>query len=340
MKFSPNKKKIITLALIGLIATNLITYYFTLKLSSETAANQASDPVIYADHPSCPVKIQRLNGFDYIKPVLFVDRECESDMLNPIKQSLLTLIDSYKKIGTLNSASVFLKEYSANEWMGINHEEKFLPGSLMKVPELIAFLKMEETNPGTLNQKIRFEKTVELDKHPKYISKSIQIGQSYTVRELLTYMIVYSDNNATSLLFSRMDINVFKKVFTDMGLPAPDMTAQNYPISAKDYSIFMRILYNSSYLNNKNSEFATELLGKCNFKEGLVSGLPSNVKAAHKFGESGDPLEKDFSESAIVYLNNNPYVLTVMVKGKDPEPLPGIVKQVSDVVYQGMSARF
>jgi beta-lactamase class A len=338
MNLSSNKKNALLL-IASFVATNLGTYYFASKTKpAQDKEIEHTDASAYSGTTaSCTVKVKRLNGYNFIKPVLFVDRECESDKLFPIKQSVTNLLDEYKRTGDLNSGSIFLKEYTGNDWIAINGEEKYMPGSLMKVPELIAFLKMEESNPGLLNKELMFDRNFPVDKHPKFVSKSIVLGHKYTIRELLRYMIVYSDNNATSLLFSHMDANVFKKVFTDVGLQSPDLTAQNYPISAKDFSIFMRILYNSSYLTNKNSEFATELLSQCNFKTGLVGGLPSNLKSAHKFGESGDPTEKHFSESAIIYLDNNPYILTVMLKGKSYDKLPEIIRQISATVYQNMS---
>ena len=332
------KRKKSFIVVVSLVTTNLVTYYYTTKKDQSSVENTEINSALYTDN-SCAVKVKRLGGYNYIRPVLFVDKECESDKLLPVKQSISTIIDEYKRIGTLNSASIFLKEYTNNEWIAVNNNEKFLPGSLMKVPQLIAFLKMEEANPGILDKQLVYSAVDNtIDKHPKYVSKTIQVGQKYTVRELLKYMIMYSDNNATTLLFKNMDISTFKKVFTDMGLQVPDLTAQNYPITAKDFSIFMRVLYNSSYLNNKNSEFATELLGKCNFNEGLVGGLPSNIRVAHKFGEAGDPVEKNLSEAAIIYLDNNPYILTVMTKGKDVTKLPEVIKQISATVYQKMSA--
>lgn len=149
-------------------------------------------------------------------------------------------------------------------------------------------------------------------------------------------MIIHSDNDATSLLFANMDLDVFKKIFTDFGLAEPNLQSSNYPITAREFSYFMRGLYNASYLNDKNSEFATELLGKCNFKNGMVSSIPSSTKIAHKFGESGDAKEQQLSESAIIYLNDNPYLITVMTKGKDYKQLPQIIKEISASVYQSM----
>ena len=331
MKLLANKKSIGILAF-SMIATNAFTYYYTNK-KNKSENEEVSNT---SDNSSCGYKVKRISGYKFIKPILLVDEKYESSNLSSIKQNITNIIDNYKKIGVINSASIYIKEYNGNGWTGINTEEKFMPGSLMKVPQLITFLKMEEANPGLLNKELLFNQMYYVDKHPKYLTKSIQLGKKYTIRELLNYMIIHSDNNATSLLFANMDVNIFKKVFTDFGLVEPNLQSSNYPITSREFSYFMRALYNASYLNNKNSEFATELLGKCNFKNGIVSGIPSSTKIAHKFGESGDTREQQLSESAIIYLNNNPYVITIMTKGKDYKQLPLIIKEISNATYQFM----
>jgi beta-lactamase class A len=138
------------------------------------------------------------------------------------------------------------------------------------------------------------------------------------------------------LLNQNIDVKVFKKVFTDLGLTEPNWYAKNYPISVSEYSIFLRALFNASYLNTKDSEFALELLTKSDFKEGIENGLPSNIELAHKFGESGNATEKQLHESAIIYLNNNPILITIMTKGKDMRKLPEVIKEASKLVYNQM----
>lgn len=331
MKLLAHKKSLGILAF-SMITTNAFTYYYTNK-KNKAETEEVSNT---NDNEASSYKVKRISGYDFIKPILVVDEKYESSNLSSIKQNATYIIDNYKKIGVLNSASMYIKEFNGNGWTGINTEEKFMPGSLMKVPQLIAFLKMEESNPGLLNKELLFNQNFSADKHPKYLTKSIQLGKKYTIRELLKYMIIHSDNDATSLLFANMDLDVFKKIFTDFGLAEPNLQSSNYPITAREFSYFMRGLYNASYLNDKNSEFATELLGKCNFKNGMVSSIPSSTKIAHKFGESGDAKEQQLSESAIIYLNDNPYLITVMTKGKDYKQLPQIIKEISASVYQSM----
>ena len=288
---------------------------------------------------SCNYTVKRVKGYKFINPLLFVDNSCESESLFTIKQSLEGYIETNKKTGDLTSASIYLKEFNSNDWVCINENEKYNPGSLLKVPELITFLKMNEENPGLLNKEILFERYLVTDKKPVFLSKSIQIGHKYTVRQLLDYMITYSDNNATMLLNNNINIKTFQKVFTELGLVAPDWNAGNYPISAKDYSLFMRALYNGALLNINDSEFAVKLLSKCDFKDGIVKGLPANTKIAHKFGESGDAIEKQLHESAIIYLSGKPYLITIMTKGKDNKKLAEIISHMSTLVFQDILNR-
>jgi hypothetical protein len=56
-------------------------------------------------------------------------------------------------------------------------------------------------------------------------------------------------------------------------------------IRVKDYATFFRVLFNSSYLNKKNSEWVLELLSTTEFNSGIVAGLSPDIQVAHKFGE-------------------------------------------------------
>lgn len=322
---------LITISIIGIFAI-FITNQF------DNYQNKKEKENLVGNSSSCSYSVKRLKGYEFVKPLLFVDNTCESEMLWPIKQRVTEIIDANKQTNDLVSASFYFKDFNSNDWTSLNGDEKYFPGSLLKVPELIAFLKMNELNPGLLNKEILFDHQVLTDKKPVFLSKSIVVGQRYTIRQLLDYMITYSDNNATILLNNAIDVKVFQKVFTDLGLEAPNWNAGNYPISAKDFSVFMRALYNGAYLNIKDSEFATELLSKCNFKEGVIKGLPKGSKVAHKFGESGDAVEKQLHESAIVYLNGKVYLLTIMTKGKDNKKLADIISQISNAVFQKVNS--
>jgi len=317
-----------------IILSMAVTYVTTVKVEQKKY-DVTQNPE--SNQSSCSYRVKRLDGFSYTRPLLFVDNECESENLSSIKQSVNQLIDNYKKNNVISSASIYLKSYNTNDWTSINPDEKFKPGSLLKVPELITFLKMNELKPGLLDKEYLFDRPFEINKKPEFVSKSIQLGHKYKVRELLKYMIAYSDNNATLMLNNIIDVKVFKKVFTDLGLPAPDWNASDYPLTAPDFSLFVRALFNASYLTIDDSEFATKLLGESDFKDGILKSLPKSIRIVHKFGEAGDANEKQLHESAIIYLDNNPYLLTIMTKGSDMKKLPDVINQISALIYQNMN---
>ena len=285
---------------------------------------------------ACNYNLKRLEGYKFIKPLLFVDDDCEGDNLAISKQEINNVIENYKATQGVISASVYIKEYQYNSWTAINEELEYEPGSLFKVPILMAYLKLSEKKPNVLEKELLFDTPFAINKNVAYQSKQIKLGSKYTVRQLLTYMITYSDNNATALLNNNLEADVLYKLFADLNLVIPDIKAQHYYFTVKDYSLFLRSLYNATYLSVANSEYAMELLGKCEFKGGIVNGLPSNVRVAHKFGESGTPTEMQLHESDIIYDKDKTYLLTVMTKGKDNKSLSSLISKISELVHKNI----
>ncbi len=323
-------------AIIFMIVLVVATFSLTSIWKEKQVKKEIADNATYA----CNYNIKRMNGFKFIKPLMFVDEECESDQLNDVKQKLIAIIEKYKAIGDLNIASIYLREYGHNEWITVNESEKYDPGSLFKVPVLMTILKMNELNPGFLNKKITYSNAIDSGKKLYFPpSKTIKLGQSYTIKELLTYMMQYSDNNATILLENNMDSKILQKLFSDIGLTVPNLYAKEFKFTTKEYSYFMRAIYNAGYLNVEDSEYAGVLLNQCDFKDGIVKGLPSTIKVAHKFGEAGNQDEMQLHESAIVYLNNKPYLLTIMTKGKDIKKLAQIIAELSQATYTEMASQ-
>jgi beta-lactamase class A len=302
----------------------------------------ATDNSINPKSPSfCNLNISRLQGFQYIHPLLYAEPQCESDELSDCKNQISQIINANKANGKIISASVYLREFTQAQWTSINATDLYSPGSLLKVPELIALYKMNERQPGFFDKVINYDNanTTKSNRIINFESNHIIPGNKYTVKDLIKYMIVYSDNDATMLLNALVDKSVFSKVFTDIGLKEPDYTSSDYKMNVTDYSIFLKELYNGSYLSFRNSEECLSLLSKTEFKDGLISGLPANCIASHKFGEGGVNSEPNFSEAAIVYCGKKPYIITIMTKGRDMKSLPAVSAEISKKVFQVMSLK-
>ncbi len=326
----PRYYLVISLPLVCLFTVLICYFVFNNKI--QAAVDNTPSPA-----QNCSYVIKRLRGYTYIRPLVYIQSRCQSENLYPVRDAVQQLIDGYKQSRVLNSASVYLRVFGHGDWICVNDTETYRPGSLLKVPELITFLRENELHPGTLDKKITYDHPYVSNKNVVFTSKSIELGKSYSIRELLRYMIEYSDNNATILLNNCMNTNQFKKTFTDLGLKEPNMQASDYPISSKDYSLFFEELYNAGYLTIEDSEYAVELLTKCDFKDGLIGGIPNEALIAHKFGEAGDNNIHELHEAGIIISGNKRYQVTVMTKGKDLKQLSDVIKNISKLVYQKVS---
>lgn len=296
-------------------------------VQTEAPANGCSD-----------YNLSRLGGFKYVHPLYLAEPRCESGRYISLKSELGEYLESVKATGQLDYASVFLKDLNNNEWMDINPESTYHPGSLFKVITMITFLKMAESDLSILDKKVAY-KTANNPPVQTFNSQTIQPGNTYRIRDLIYYMIVYSDNHATMLLHDYVNTDMFAKIFTDLGLEKPNIFDNRYAVNVQQYSRFISVLFDGGYLTLPASEFAISMLCESDFKGGIAKEIPASVKVAHKFGEAGKPGERELHESAIVYLNGKPYLLTIMTKGRESEQLAEVLAHISGVVYQFMTAQ-
>ncbi len=287
--------------------------------------------------PDCAYNIVRVTGFKRVRPLLSSEPMCESPRFDTLRSNIGTAVDAMKASGQVSSASVYLRDFRKAEWTWYNGDEEYDPGSLLKVPLMLAWLSKNEQEAGTLDRAFVCEERDRgaLDT-PAFNSDQARPGRSYTVRQLLELAIVHSDNRATGMLLRHMDPSKYNGTFTELGLEAPLMEAKAYRMNVRDYSVFMKALYNSSLLSPSDSEYAVELMTRAKFDKGLVAGLPAGIEIAHKFGESGNAQEKQLHESGLVYVSGNAYLITVMTRGSDVDSLAGAIASLSKLVYERM----
>ncbi|MFZ4543492.1 MAG: serine hydrolase [Saprospiraceae bacterium] len=311
--------------------------FFLSKLyfkSSHSVIGSNDNEVEAAQSSNCSYKIKRLKGFRFIQPLQSAEPEDEGTNYATIKSQMLGMIESYKNSGIITNASVYLRDFEKGNWMSINSNEVFHPGSLMKLPMLVTYLKMDEVNPGILNKKLILGAKPSGFPDQIYTAKQIEIGKAYTIGELLKYMIQYSDNYATFLLHQHVDKAEYNHTYLGVGLAVPDIYDRNYSISAKAYSTFFKVLYNGGYLSFEHSEYVMELLSNSEFTLGFKAGLPAGTTIVHKFGEWGDgQAVNQLHESGLVYINGSAFLLTVMTSGRDAKKLPEVIAGLTQLFY-------
>ncbi|HNW88582.1 MAG TPA: class A beta-lactamase-related serine hydrolase [Bacteroidales bacterium] len=286
------------------------------------------------------LKEVRAGGYRFINPLLECDNRysATNENLVRLQNSLNEYIDNALKTGIVTHISVYYRSLNNGPWLGINENYNYQPASLLKVPLLIAVLKKAESDTTFLHKKILYDKILNCVTTYIVDKESLILGNTYTVNQLLEYMIIHSDNDAKEILYKILGEAYIHNVMAECGMNLDNVDMSMDFITVKEYSSFFRILYNSSYLNRDMSEKALELLSRVAFNEGIPAKLPKNIKVAHKYGERAfiDNDIKQFHDCGIVYAPNSPYLICVMTKGKDFGQLVKIIADISGIVYDAV----
>ena len=277
------------------------------------------------------------HAFRFIEPLLAVGDNPLLRQLKSLEDAVQKSIDAKKETGSVVDASVYFRDFDSSQWVGINEEKKFALASMYKVILMIAVLKEAEVNSSFFSTQVVYtgEQPLQYGNESNTAPNPIEKGKKYTIEDLITRMIIYSDNNAKDLLFTVVDQEVLKKTFADLGVEMPAKEDAGDTVSTKSFSLFFRVLYNASYLSRNISEQALLLLSKTVFTDGLVAGVPSGTVVSHKFGHRllPDGTTHELHDCGIVYYPEHPYFLCVMTRGTSVVGLQETIQDISRVVY-------
>lgn len=271
-----------------------------------------------------------------VYPILFNDRTKEATAYSSLKSSITSVYNDYQSRGALLDAAVYFFDFSSLEWFGINAEQLFTPGSLMKIATSITVMKCAEQNPNFLNQRITFTEADNLHVEQTLSDEILQPGKSYSVKDLLGSMLRHSDNNATFLLNKTCGIDALRKTYNDFDITMPQDAS--YQITIHQYVRFFKALFYATYLTQENSEYLMNQLANSGFKNGLEKGKnqQSNLVIAHKFGERDYNGTSELHDVGIVYKNGGAYLIGIMAKGKSRVDLEQFIGQISTILTSAL----
>ena len=231
--------------------------------------------------------------------------------------------------------------------IAVNNDLAMWPASLIKIPVGMAAMKKVENGQWQLSNELvildgdKDESFGQLYKEPT--------GTPLTIEALLRASLVDSDNTAHFVLLRNIDAPELEDVFFHLGLDefltsfknSPNAETEDNRMTAKTYSVFLRSLYNATYLSPENSQRFLGLLSQGRH-EYAWAGLPDTVVFAHKTGIRAD--EGVWADSGIVYAARRPYLLTIMLEKRDKNSSLGeaeaaqLFKTISAEIYSYVTA--
>ena len=274
--------------------------------------------------------------YTFITPLL----ECWYELKYYNPNRIINHIDDYINISLANNnikrVGYYFRFLNNGATFGYNENESFIPASLLKIPIAMGIFKKLEDDKDFLNTSILLN-DYEYKPNERYFwQDDIILWNSYTIYQLLVSMLQNSDNLATITLFDYLPIEYFYSIYSDLWLDKVDFNIpETIRVSPKKYSSFLRILYNSSYLNREHSEEILSILSKSTFTNWIRSAIPNDILVVNKFWE------KEYEESnlkylhdcGIVYYTNNPFLLCIMTEGENYDKQVQVITGITRIIY-------
>lgn len=285
-------------------------------------------------------------SYKFIDPLLayIIPSADQQSEFASLKSQITKVINTAKTDNSLSYGSVFFYDLNRGRWIGVNQDHQYNPASMLKVVIMVAYFREAENNPGILDKNLVYTSSINdlLSKDSFKSPSELKINKSYKISDLIDRMIVDSDNGAEHVLLNNISQTSLDSIYTTLDIGSPDAVKGDYTISPRDFSFFFRVLYSGTYLSYEYSEKSLDILSKTTFRDGLVSGVPSSITIAHKYGEyaveqDNQLVQIELHDCGIVYYPKYPYLLCIMTKGNNLSDLKSTIKNISSLIYNNYS---
>lgn len=251
------------------------------------------------------------------------------------------ILNSFK--GIKGDVSIVFKDLKKRELIYQLNPERIVPSA-----STIKILIMIEALNQVLQGKRCLEEMIYAKEEDRVLYSIISEldGCCYTFKDLITLMIIISDNTATNVLIDLLGDDNINNMAVKLGFKetrlrrkmmdfeAAKQGRQN-TTTAMDMAIMMEYLYYASILDESMCSLAINILKKQKYKDLLTRYISEDLIVAHKSGDLAN-LNHDIG---IFYLPNTDYLLGVFVTNAESNNMAKhIIGKVSETVYNYFSS--
>lgn len=226
--------------------------------------------------------------------------------------------------------SFYFEDIDSGYTYSLNEKATMPSASCIKLPIAMALLKEVDKNNIKLADKYVISKSEMVD-GSGIIHEFDE--KEYTIRELLTVMLVQSDNTATNKIIDIVGLSRINEVIRELGLKETYLKRKMMDFAARekglenlsssyDLASCLKILYQNSFLSKNSSKLMIDILKRSQNREKIPFYMPEREwdKIANKPG-SLSGIEND---AALMNLGKGNFVFVTMSKSL-PNNVYGIV---------------
>jgi len=229
-----------------------------------------------------------------------------------LRQKIETLLASYT-----GRWGIVIINQSNGDKLEINPDMVFPSASMIKVP--IMYEVMTQVAAGIIDLNASYVVRSDVCVGGAGILQELRPDITMTVRELVTLMIVLSDNTATNILIDLVGMGAVNATMTDLGLKSTVLRRQMMDFdaaragkendtSASDIALLFEIIESRLQLPREYSTLMLDILKRQQVRDKLPFYLPEETVLANKTGTLAG-VEHD---GGILFLPSGSYIISIL----------------------------
>lgn len=241
--------------------------------------------------------------------------------------------------------SLIIKNYKTGEFYNINSNAKVPSASIIKLFIFEMYFHLASTKQLDLEEKITIK---DEEKVPFSIVSVLPSIHSYSIKDLITLMIIQSDNTATNVLIDRLGIENINNFIKEQGYKSTILERkmmdfesakkgkENYTC-AEDVFLLFDKLYNGNLINKEYDSIMLQIL-KLQLDNAMMRMyLPDELEIAHKTGD----ISCVKHDTGIVYNDKiGDYTFIMLTYEAESDSYArGLIATVSKAVYEYFSTK-
>lgn len=174
----------------------------------------------------------------------------------------------------------------------LNPDKKFYAASVNKVAIALYVLSLVDRGELDLAERMALKKEYKLE--GTGVLRLLDDGLEPTLKDLLTLMLIVSDNSAAKTLVSRFGVGAINDYLDSLGLGVTrleELTEGKFSYgytASTEYIEIMEKIATGAYLRRELSDLLLKIMGHNHFDFGLARNLREPVKIANKQGTLDD----------------------------------------------------
>ncbi len=246
--------------------------------------------------------------------------------LGPAKNPAV-MIDQFKKLtqDLAGSFSFVVWNLKDDSIYGLKQDKVMPAASLVKLPVMVAYFRQVEA--GKLSPLVGYT----LASNDKVNGAGLLVNQPagtiWTNDKLVNLMGKYSDNTAYNIIKQRVGPIAINQIIKDLKMEQTNL--EEYETSPLDIARLFKAVFDEGIINQDNRKKFFDSLTDTAFEERIPSGIPENIKVAHKVGTE----VRTFSDAGIIFADP-PFILVIMSNNAAQDKTEKLMADFAAMVYE------